>query len=185
MKKVLLLNPPGDKIYFRDYYRSKVSKANYYYHPLDLLYLSGRFSKSEFDLGVIDAIADHLSENACLQKIRQMSPDIILSLVASPSYQKDASFLKKLKNEIPNFILIATGDVYRELREETFKITPFIDVVLLDFSTDDIIRYLGSGRGEKINNIIYKFKDKIIIGDEIHGSGEFDVPPPKMGFISS
>ena len=94
-KKVLLLNPPGDKIYFRDYYCSKVSKASYYYHPLDLLYLSGRFSKQDFDLDILDAIADNLSEDLCLAKIKKISPDIILSLVASPSYQKDISFLKR------------------------------------------------------------------------------------------
>ena len=179
MKKILLLNPPGDKIYFRDYYRSKVSKASYYYHPTDLLYLSGRFLKQDFDLAIIDAIADHLSENGCLAKIKKISPDIILSLVASPSYQKDIAFLKKLKDEIPGFTLIATGDVYRELREETFQTTPFIDAVLLDFSTDDVVCYLKNGQGEKINNVIYKFKGKVIIGDEIHGSGEFDAPLPR------
>lgn len=179
MKKILLLNPPGDKIYFRDYYRSKASKASYYYHPLDLLYLSGRFSKQDFDLDIIDAIADQLSPNDCLEKIKKISPDIVLSLVASPSYYKDIAFLKNLKEEISGLILIVTGDIYRELREQTFTITPFIDVVLLDFSTDDVVRYLKNSQGGKINNVIYKFEDKVIIGDEIHGSGEFDVPLPR------
>jgi len=179
MKKILLLNPPGDQIYLRDYYRSKVSKAKYYYHPLDLLYLSGRFSKQDFDLDVIDAIADQLSLDDCLAKIKKISPDIILSLVASSSYHKDIAFLEKLRKEVSDFILIVTGDIYRELREQTFTATPFVDAVLLDFSTDDIVRYLENGRGEKINNVIYKFKDKIIIGDEVHGSGEFDAPLPR------
>ena len=178
-KKVLLLNPPGDKIYFRDYYCSKVSKASYYYHPLDLLYLSGRFSKQDFDLDILDAIADNLSEDLCLAKIKKISPDIILSLVASPSYQKDISFLKRLKEKIPNFTLIVTGDVYRGLKQKAFQTTPFIDAILLDFSTDDVIRYIKNGNGEKINNIIYKIKDKIIIGNEIHGPGEFDAPVPR------
>lgn len=179
MKKILLLNPPGDKIYFRDYYCSKVSKVNYYYHPLDLLYLSGRFQKKNFDLYLIDAIADKLPKNLCLAKIKKISPDIILSLVASPSYKQDVDFLKEIKNKLPNTTLIVTGDVYRELKEKAFKITPFINAILLDFSTDDIIKYIENGQGKKINNIIYKLKKEIISGDEIHGYGEFDVPLPR------
>lgn len=178
-KKILLLNPPGDKIYFRDYYCSKVSKASYYYHPLDLLYLSGRFSEQDFDLYIIDAIADKLSEKICLAEIKKISPDIILSLVASPSYRKDIDFLKKIKDGIPNLILIVTGDVYRELREKAFNETPFINAVLLDFSTDDVIRYIKNGNGEKINNIIYRLDGDIIVGDEIHNPGIFDALLPR------
>jgi len=178
-KKVLLLNPPGDRIFFRDYYCSKVSKANYYYHPLDLLYLSGRFPKQKYDLYVLDAIADGLSEDHCLSRIKEISPDIVLSLVASPSYQKDISFLRNMKKELGDISLIVTGDVYRELRQETFNITPFIDAVLLDFSTDDVIKYIENGNGEKINNIIYKKNDVIFIGDEVHARGTFDTPIPR------
>lgn len=178
-KRVLLLNPPGDKIYFRDYYCSKVSKANYYYHPIDLLYLSGRFPREEFDLYVIDAIADKMPRNACMAEIKKISPDIILSLVSSPSYKEDVDFLKKIKELIPQTKLIVTGDVYREFKQDAFKMTPFIDAILLDFSTDDAIKYIQNGNGEKIKNIIYKLGEKIISGEEIHGYGEFSVPIPR------
>jgi len=178
-KKILLLNPPGDKIYFRDYYCSKVSKASYYYHPVDLLYLSGRFTKPAFDLYIIDAIADNISEDICLAKIKKIKPDIILSLVASPSYKNDINFLKKIKKEIQALNLVVTGDIYRELKQKALEKNPYIDAILLDFSTGDIIEYISNAKGEKINNIIYKFQDKIIIGDEIHKNGEFNAPIPK------
>jgi len=55
-KKLLLLNPPGSRMFFRDYYCAKVSKARYYYHPVDLVYLSGSLSE-HFQVSVIDAIA--------------------------------------------------------------------------------------------------------------------------------
>ncbi len=178
--KILLINPPGDKIYFRDYYCSKVSKANYYYHPVDLLYLSGRFEKDKDDLFVIDAIADKLSENACLEKIAQISPDIILSLIASPSLSNDIGFLKKMKEHSPNAKLIVTGDVLRELKEKIFQKSPFIDAILLDFSTDDFIKYIRRQTDAKINNVIYKSVSQIIIGQELHDDyGVFDAPVPR------
>ena len=37
--KVLLLNPPGRRIYIRDYLCSKTTKSNYLFHPIDLLVL--------------------------------------------------------------------------------------------------------------------------------------------------
>jgi len=42
VRKVLLLNPPGDRLYIRDQFCSHVSKGTYYWQPQDLLMLSAR-----------------------------------------------------------------------------------------------------------------------------------------------
>ena len=57
-KKVLFLNPPGKKIYIRDYYCSKVSKAYYLPQPVDLLIQTSFFEQENYDLKVIDCIAE-------------------------------------------------------------------------------------------------------------------------------
>jgi len=178
IKKILLLNPPGDKIYFRDYYRSKVSKSRYYYHPLDLLYLSGRFSADKFEVFLIDAIGDSLTQKETWLDIKSINPDIVLALIASPSYNQDINFLKKIKNLLPNCRLIITGDVCRDLSDKIMTTNTFIDSILLDFSTDDIIKYL-SGETGTIPNIIYRLGDKIISGGEVHSRGDFNVPLPR------
>ena len=49
--RVLLLNPPGRRTYLRDYLCSKTSKADYVYHPIDLVLLSGTLA-----LGMGDTI---------------------------------------------------------------------------------------------------------------------------------
>jgi anaerobic magnesium-protoporphyrin IX monomethyl ester cyclase len=179
IKKILLLNPPGDKIYFRDYYRSKVSKSRYYYHPLDLLYLSGRFSPDNFKTYLIDAIAGNSSKEDVLSEIKEIHPDIILSLISSPSYNQDINFLKSIKNLLPNCQLIITGDVCRDLYSQIMVANNFIDAILLDFSTDDIIEYLNSDKTGAILNIVYRKGDGIISGGEVHGRGKFDVPLPR------
>ncbi len=150
---ILVLNPPGDRKYFRDYYCTKVSKAHYYYHPVDLVYLSGTLSKLG-QVAVVDAIAESLSQSECLQRVEQINPDIILFLISSPSYYLDVEFLTKLKLKLPQTRFIGTGDVYREFREKAFEQHEFLDAIVLDFSTEDIITYLENGRGEIIDNII-------------------------------
>lgn len=92
--KALLLNPPGKKIYFRDYYCAKISKAGYYYHPVDLVYLSGRLSNVA-DVHIIDAIAEKLNQEACQRKIKELYPDIIIFLSSVPSYNEDILFWVK------------------------------------------------------------------------------------------
>lgn len=178
-KKVLLLNPPGDKIYFRDYYRSKVSKSRYYYHPIDLLYLSGRFSNNDFETFLIDAIGDKLSNDETLISIKNINPDIILSLIASPSYNQDINFLQSLKALLPDCQLIVTGDVCRDISIKIMQGCSFIDAILLDFSTDDIIKYLKNSSQTAIPNIIYRFGSEIISGGEVHLREVFDVPIPR------
>ncbi|MFA6525949.1 MAG: radical SAM protein [Candidatus Buchananbacteria bacterium] len=178
-KKILLLNPPGDKIYFRDYYRSKVSKSQYYYHPLDLLYLSGRFDINDFETFLIDAIGDNLTAEDALSAIKNINPDIILALIASPSYNQDINFLQSVKNLLPEIQLIITGDVCRDISAKIMEGCLFIDAILLDFSTDDIIKYLASEKSGIIDNIIYRSNDGIITGRESHERGVFNVPLPR------
>ncbi len=177
-KKILLLNPPGKRKYFRDYYCTKVSKGKYYYHPADLVYLSGRLD-SFFDVYLIDAIAEDLNANQCLEKIKEIQPDIILSLVSSPSYFEDIEFLKAVKNNLSGTTIIGTGDIYRELKTEAFAEQDFLDAILLDFSTDDLVKFLNRKDGSEINNIIYKTSNGIIEGQEMHGMGVFDAPVPR------
>ncbi|MFC1700643.1 B12-binding domain-containing radical SAM protein [Patescibacteria group bacterium] len=179
MKKILLLNPPGDKIYIRDYYRSKISKSRYYYHPLDLLYLSGRFSANNFKIYLIDAIADNQSEMETLSAIRDINPDIILSLISSPSYNQDFNFLKSVKSLLVDCRLILTGDVCRDMYDKIMCNNNFIDAILLDFSTDDIIKYLNNDKSKIISNIIYRNGNKIIFGKEVHDQSIFNVPLPR------
>lgn len=183
MRKILLLNPPGDKTYIRDYYRGKVSKGRYYYHPLDLAYLSGRFLADSFETYLIDAIAGGLSEKETLLKIKDVNPDIILSLIASPSYNQDINFLKSVKNFL-NCQLIITGDICRDLHDKIMADNGFIDAILLDFSTDDIVQYLNSDQSKIIPNVIYRKSDEIISGRETHNQEVFDAPLPRWDLFS-
>ena len=61
--RVLLLNPPGERTYIRDYLCSKTTKSNYLFHPIDLLVLSGTLA-SEHETEVLDAVCERLAPDA-------------------------------------------------------------------------------------------------------------------------
>ena len=66
--RVLLLNPPGRQRYLRDYYCSTVSKAGYYWHPIDLL-MQSAFLRDKAEVHVLDAVAHRLSPARALASI--------------------------------------------------------------------------------------------------------------------
>lgn len=180
--KLLLLNPPGSKMFFRDYYCAKVSKARYYYHPVDLVYLSGSLS-AHFQVSVIDAIAEKLTNDTCLNKIQDLNPGIIIFLSSAPSYKEDLWFISEIKKLMPDVRLIGTGDIFREYKEFALQENKIIEAVLLDFSTQDIITHLITTE-KTIPNIIKRDGKQIINGGEKHRSGSFDLPLPRWDLFN-
>lgn len=168
--KVLLISPPGRERYVRDYYCSKVAKADYSYSPVDLLMLSGRFDQVAF----IDAVQEKLSEDACLSRVFAEAPEAIISLVAAVSWQEDRRFLSRIKKISPGMKIIVTGDVVLEDGERILSDEPWLDGILLDFTNADAVHYLD-GRFERITQMIYR---------EEGGAPIVQVEPRKSGSIN-
>ena len=138
--RVLLLNPPGREIYIRDYFCSKTTKSNYYFHPVDLLALSGTLAQ-EHEVAVLDCIAERLTPEAAHERIDEASPDAILSLVGSVSWDEDRAFLAieaKAQRRI-----FAIGDVLHESAEERLADEPWLEAILDDFTTRDALHLLA------------------------------------------
>jgi len=176
MKKVLLLNPPGKKYYMRDYYCSKISKAVYYYHPIDFIVLSGILSKY-FEIYVMDCIAERMNQEMALKEILHISPDIIIFLSGTVSMETDFPFLAKVKLKT-SALMIGIGDIFLDYAKELLRNNYFIDAVLLDFTTNDIVAFLND-KNSAYQNIIYKERNQIIERKEVHSSGVFSISRPR------
>ena len=177
-KKVLLLNPPGKKVYVRDYYCSKVSKTNYILHPVDLTVQSGILSQ-KYDVSVIDAIAEKLKPDECFQRIMKIKPDAIVFLSGSISYEEDMPFMKKVKESLGNVKLIVSGDLFMEDPIKHMKKHEIVDAAMLDFTTEDVIHFL-EGEKEKIGFLAYREGNKIIKPDINRNKiRNYDVPIPR------
>jgi radical SAM superfamily enzyme YgiQ (UPF0313 family) len=177
LKRIVLLNPPGDRIYLRDYYCSKVSKANYINQPTDLLIQSGILK--DYELTVIDCIADRIGIDECMQKISEIDPYAIIFISGAVSFNEDIAFLRRVAKKT-SALLIGSGDVFMEMGDNILKKYSFIDCCILDFTTKDILNYLD---GRDADNMIYRKGGKIIIGPKV--SKEFDIPIPRHDLFRS
>lgn len=143
MKKILLLNPPGKKIYVRDYYCSKVSKSDYIYHPIDLLIASG-WLKDDFELKALDCIVENINHHDAEKIISSYHPDAIFFLTGAVSKEEDFAFMKHIKGHLKNCIIAGSGDCLLGEFEKYQKLEEWLDAIVLDFTTDDLKKYFFS-----------------------------------------
>ena len=178
--RAVLVNPPGTQRYFRDYFCTLVSKARYYYHPVDLVYLSGVLDRAGYHLLCHDALVEGKGPETSINEVVAFKPDLVVYLISSPSYNEDVTYLTELKKQLPNATFVGSGDVYRELRENGLSLHPFCDAILTDFSTPDFTEWLSRTEDRPFDNLIYRAKTgEPVSGPEKHGHGFYKMPVPR------
>lgn len=135
-RNILFLNPPGSKIYIRDYYCSKVSKAYYLPQPVDLLIQTAFFNSEEYNLKVIDGIAEKRSSSEVIQAAKDFNPDLIIGLLGSVSLDEDLPFYEALRQALPNAKIACSGDALLEKLEEKISTYDWLDAVITNFYTN-------------------------------------------------
>lgn len=155
MKKVLLLNPPGNNYFIRDYYCSHLSKGRYYWPPLDLLCLSG-ILKDNFAVTVLDALVENIDYAETRSFIRKLTPDCVISLAAAVSWGSDIKFLSRLKDD-GEFLIVVSGDYPLAQPAEVVRDYPFIDAVLLDFTDSQVDRFINREQKNGLKNVYTKY----------------------------
>jgi len=178
MKKVLLLNLPGKKPYLRDYYCSLISKGDFAWHPLDLTVLSGILNR-DFEISVIDALAEKIKPSDCLNKISEIKPDAIIFLSGAVSWEEDEKFLKEVKKR-EDAELIGTGDLFLFKSEDFLRKNSFLDAAILDFTSSDIVDFLKKKEGN-FGSLVYR-KGEEIVSPKRNTKEEkvFSVPLPRL-----
>lgn len=159
-KRILLLVPPADKQYIRDYYCSFSSKSGYYWPPQDLVVLSGSLS-NRFELDVIDAIALKLSLQDCLKAVSSCNADMIITVTGTATLSDDLNFLELVKKNDPQVKIILSSSIFLTLGIRFLLEYHFIDGVILDFTNDDVANYI-LGEYDAITSMYFRKGDEII-----------------------
>ena len=170
--KILLLNPPGRKIYIRDYFCSKVSQANYVSHPIDLVIVSGLLRSTDHKVALLDAIVERLSPATAERRVVEESPDTIISLAGAASWGEDSEFLRRVKGAT-GARLVVCGDLFLEDPEKYLADNDFIDAIVLDFTSKDILKYVDDVPGAP-SAVVARGRERA----EPDGSSSLDLPSP-------
>ena len=178
VKKVLLLNPPGERYYIRDCYCSTEAKGRYYWHPLDLLVQSG-FLASQFRVTVLDAVALDLDMRQGLRMIVEDSPDAILFVTGALSWESDLALLAEVKGRKKSTILVGSGDLPRFSNGNLGAEWDHVDAILTDFTTPSLAEFLASGDTGPLPGLSVRVSGKFeSVGDN---RVTFDYPFPLHG----
>lgn len=135
MKHALLLDPPSRGGFARDYGLGWEREEGLELPPLELALLSGALAPAR--VTVLDARSERLGPEAALKRAAAAAPDAVFFLSSGATYMEDTPFLAQLRQKLPYARFVGMGDLYRELRELSFSLHPFLDAVLLDASTAD------------------------------------------------
>lgn len=181
VRKVLLLNPPGDRLYIRDQFCSHVSKGTYYWQPLDLLMISARLHADGFELAVVDAIAEDLAPEEAHARIDAFAPEALVFLTGSDTVESDLAFVAEAKRR-GVALAVGIGDVLREKGDRLLMAHPEIDAYLTDFVTHGLTAFL-QGRPEAAVNMTVRTDTGLLQNKAPRGAKTFTLPTPRYALF--
>ena len=137
MSTVLLLNPPAETPVLRDNYCGFTSKASYLWPPIDLLVQSG-WLHGEFELLVLDAVAEDLEPLECLNVLRQRRPDAVFFLSCAATFQDDADFARQVHACLPGaYLAVGLGHMVIDPCQYLQRY-PWVNAVLWDYASSGL-----------------------------------------------
>ena len=94
---VLCLNPPSAKGFIRNGRWTRQSRGNQSWYPIFLSYLCGFLQKHNFNVGILDASTQNMSEDICYLYITKvLQPTTIFYYWSFDSLQSDLAFADRL-----------------------------------------------------------------------------------------
>lgn len=173
---IVLVNPPNKQIVLRDMYSSTISKGYYNWPCVDLLVLSG-ILKEYYDVRLIDANTLGLSSEEAVGKISSFNPKGVIFSLGSSVGDEDYEFIKKLRKQLPGIKFCGTGGLLYHNAKQELKDHVEFDACLRNFTTNDIIKYLGSDF-DNLHNIIYRNNGEIVTTSDRNPDNGFSFPIP-------
>ncbi len=175
-KRVVLVNPPNEKTILRDMYSSTISKGLYNWPCTDLLVISGVL-KDEFDVTFLDANTLRMSLGETLERIAVIDPLAVVCAIGNSVKNDDYDFIRRLRERIQSITICGTGGILFHNAENEMRALPEIDACLLNFTSNDIVKFL-KGEFSGMNNIVYRHNGEIVHAAVETNPNGFSYPVP-------
>ena len=167
--RVLLANPPwneqgrkGVRAGSRWPHLKTKEEGNYLPYPFFLGYSSSLLKNNGFQVLFIDAIAEELSVDDFLKRIRDFNPDFILLEVSTPSLENDLKIIRRIRDFSKAAIAVAGMDY--SMRSKDFLANHhYIDFVLYgeyEVTLLETVQHLKTNKSlYGVKGLIYKEKE--------------------------
>ncbi len=128
--RILILNPPASDgaSYIREG-RCMQSRSSWteLFPPITLMYLSSSLRQRGFEVRLVDAVAQRIPWEECLEDVRQGAADLLVLNTAFPSIRSDLEFARQAKELLPGMIAVAVGVFPTLLARECLQAFPWLD----------------------------------------------------------
>lgn len=175
---VVLINPPADKLYLRDMYSSTMSKGRYCWPPVDLLVLSGIISERH-NVTLFDANALGFDFEKAIKRVEECSPHVVIFMAGSSSRENDLYFAREIKFRFPDVMLVGNGGFLYHNAIEEMRRNAFLDAIIMNFTTNDILDFIERKDGAGLHNLAYRRNADVIVAEKRTEKGYFGYPLPK------
>lgn len=133
------------------------SERDYLPFPFFLAYSAALLKKYNFEVTLVDAIAEEKSYSAFFKDIRKLKPDIVVCETSTVTLEHDLKLWEKIDKNIP---IVLCGPDVNIRKASFFEKHRFIDYVLVDeyeFTLLDLVKCLKEGKQlDDVLGLIYR-----------------------------
>lgn len=132
--KTLLINPPWTRKGFygvragsRWPHLEPCDTTDYMPFPFFMAYGAAVLEAADKPVAVIDACAEKLDDQKCLERIDRVEPDLIALETATPTIDIDLAFAEKIRDRHPKVLIAFCGPHAPMLEASFLELNPFVD----------------------------------------------------------
>lgn len=164
MKTVFLNLPNKERVMRR--YMCSYNAPNMLFPPQELLYLATISKEWKKDsVLLIDAIAENLNLNQTLNKIKDYSPDLLVTLSGFECFESDMNYINEIKKQFPQIKIILFGYYPTIFPRQVMKNVNanFIIFGEPDITFSELYDAIKENKKIKIKGIAYRENKSIVI----------------------
>lgn len=168
--KILALNPPYFPKYSRQSRSPCVTKGGTFYMPYFLSYMVGVLEKNDFEVKLIDAVANEWSHEDTVRFVQEFKPELVVIDTSTPSIFNDVEITSRIKSVLPSTHITLVGTHPSRVTEQTFGLSESIDSICrgeYDYTILDLAKAIESGKPFKIvDGLSFRINGNIIHNKE-------------------
>lgn len=143
----------------------KDGRIHYIPFPFFLAYATSLLKKDGKDAKIIDAIAEGISEQNLLERIRSYGPELIVVETSTPSFKNDVKIARDIHLSFPNIEIAMCGPHACVFSEQILKEYNFVNYILIgeyEYTLLDLVDRLENKLNlESMPGLAYMKRDKI------------------------
>lgn len=174
--RIALINPPYLVIYKQLDIRQDASI------PLGLLYIAAMLENADHEVKILDPNLHNTPLSELIDEAKSFEPELIGLTTVTPTFNAAQRIAFELKKVLPKVPIIMGGPHVSALPEQTLKLTPCVDFVVVgegELTIIDLVRALEKKKTDffGINGICYRNNGEVMLTPNRPGIEDLDTIP--------